>query len=91
MLKIYLIVIGIMSLTAFVSFAIDKRQAKEERRRIPEAVLLAFVDFGGAIGGLAAMYIFRHKTIFKTKFHFVITAWLAAILQIAILVYIMAV
>ena len=91
MLKIYLTAVGIMSLISFVAFAIDKRQAREERRRIPEAILLAFMDFGGAIGGLPAMYIFRHKAIFKTKFHFVLTAWLAAILQIAILVYIMVV
>ncbi|MBQ7836248.1 MAG: DUF1294 domain-containing protein [Clostridia bacterium] len=91
MLKIYLIVIGVISLITFIAFAIDKRQAKEERRRIPEAILLALMDFGGAVGGLIGMYALRHKTIFKTKFHFVITAWLASILQIAILIYIMVV
>ncbi|MBQ8475147.1 MAG: DUF1294 domain-containing protein [Clostridia bacterium] len=77
-----------MSLLAFLSFAIDKRLSKKEgRARIPEIVLLSMADFGGGLGALGGMYLFRHKTIFKTKYHFILSVWLAAVIQIALAMY----
>ena len=64
--KYYMIVYGafifIMSLIAFILYGVDKRKAKKELWRIPEAVLLNFGFFGGAIGALLGMKMFRHKT-----------------------------
>ncbi len=88
MLKSYLLVIGVMSLVTFIMFVIDKsRSKKENKSRIPESVLLSMIGFGGAAGGLLGMYSLRHKTIFKTKFHFIISVWAATFVQSAIAIY----
>lgn len=64
--KYYLIVYGafifLMSLVAFILYGVDKRKAKKGAWRIPEAVLLNFGFFGGAIGAMIGMKAFRHKT-----------------------------
>ena len=46
---------------------IDKQKAKKSKRRISEKTLFTLVFLGGGIGGIAGMYIFRHKTK-KTRF-----------------------
>ena len=61
---IYIIAINII--TFFVMF-IDKKKAQHGRYRISEKTLFTLVLLGGGIGGIAGMYIFRHKTQ-KTKF-----------------------
>ncbi len=89
MTRIYLYVTGIMSLLTFLIFGIDKLLSKKESNpRIPEVVLLGFSAFGGALGGILGRYLFRHKTVFRTKFHFSIGVWFSFIVQAAILVYI---
>ena len=40
----------------------DKRRARKNAFRIPEATLFAFSIIGGSIGMLIGMYTFRHKT-----------------------------
>ena len=40
----------------------DKQKAKKGKWRIPEKVLLGIGFIGGAVGALAAMQVFRHKT-----------------------------
>jgi len=62
MLKYYLIFIGVMSLITLILYGADKAKAKKHAWRIKEAVLLLFGVFGGALGGLLGMEIFRHKT-----------------------------
>ena len=52
----------IMSVIAFICYGRDKRLAKEKKWRTPEKVLLSLGFFGGSIGALAGMQIFRHKT-----------------------------
>ncbi len=52
---------------AFIAFFADKKFAAEKRKRIPEDMLLGLSFIGGAVGGLLAMTIFRHKTR-KLKF-----------------------
>jgi uncharacterized membrane protein YsdA (DUF1294 family) len=64
----------------FLLFGYDKFQAKRNGWRIPERVLLGLTLFGGGIGGLAGMLVFRHKTR-KNVF------WLAAIVGIGLLIY----
>ena len=61
-LLIYLGVILLMSLVAFIAYLSDKRKAQRGKWRIKESVLLGLGILGGAIGALAAMNIFRHKT-----------------------------
>ncbi len=59
---IYAAFLAVMSLIAIVLYHGDKKKAKSGKWRTPEAVLLGFGFFGGAIGALFAMNTFRHKT-----------------------------
>ena len=64
----------------FLLFGYDKFQAKQGGWRIPERVLLGLTLFGGGIGALAGMLVFRHKTR-KNIF------WVAAFLGIVLSIY----
>ena len=55
----YLILIN---LATFLLFGVDKRRARRQQWRIPEATLLTVAVLGGSIGAILAMQIFRHKT-----------------------------
>lgn len=67
----------------FLLFGYDKFQAKREGWRIPEKVLLGLSLFGGGLGGLAGMLVFRHKTR-KNIF------WFVTIVGIGLLIYLAA-
>lgn len=77
----YLILINLIT---FVLFFIDKEKAKRNRWRIRESVLLGISALGGALGGLVAMNLFRHKT--KTP-KFTYGMPLILVLQIFVFVY----
>ena len=51
-----------MNIVTFVTFGIDKNLAKNNKSRVSESTLVLMSALGGAAGGLAAMYLFRHKT-----------------------------
>ena len=51
----------INALTMLLMLA-DKSMARKNLWRIPESTLLTAAAFGGSIGALAGMYLFRHKT-----------------------------
>ncbi len=85
MLKIYLIIILIISAVAFFAYMIDKIKAKRGAWRIPEKVLLMLGFFGGAVGALASMQLFRHKT---RRWYFYAVNLLGLIWQVAVLVLI---
>lgn len=55
----YIIIINIVT---FILYGIDKWKAVHGKWRIREATLLGAAFVGGSVGGLAGMYIFRHKT-----------------------------
>ena len=57
----------IMNIWALYLFGQDKASAKRKQRRIREGKLLKVCFFGGAIGGIIGMNLFRHKTL-KKKF-----------------------
>lgn len=78
---LYFIIINIIGLLAM---GIDKWKAKNNRWRITENTLFLITIFGGGIGTVAGMYLFRHKTQ-KPKFTFGLPAIL--ILEIILIVY----
>ena len=89
MLNAYLIFIAVVSLITVIIFGADKKISKKENAvRVPEIILLSLISLGGAVGGLIGMYGFRHKTVFKDKFHFGIGLWISLILQIALGIFI---
>lgn len=68
-----------MNLAAFLCMGLDKRKAKSKRWRISEASLLVLCFFGGALGGLLGMLLFRHKT---RHLKFMVLAPLFLVLQL---------
>ncbi len=82
---IYLLIINIVT---FLSMGIDKYKAKKGKWRIQEKTLLTLVVLGGGIGGIAGMYVFRHKT---QKPRFFIGFPLIMIMQILIVIVIFTV
>ena len=66
-IKNILIYFLIINLISFLAMYIDKRKAKWGKWRIKESTLFTLVLLGGGIGGIAGMYVFRHKTK-KTRF-----------------------
>ena len=62
MLKVFLAILAVGSVVSFLLYGIDKSKAKRRAWRIPEKVLLLWGFLCGAVGALAAMQIFRHKT-----------------------------
>lgn len=62
---LYLISVNLLGL---IYFFIDKQKAKRQSWRTPEATLFTIAIFGGSIGCLLGMYLFRHKTRKRTFF-----------------------
>ena len=61
-MKFYLIILAVMSLAALILYGADKLKAKAGAWRISEAALLSVGFFGGALGALLGMKLWRHKT-----------------------------
>lgn len=78
---IYLLVINVI---AFLAMGLDKWKAKRGAWRIPEQTLMSLVLLGGGIGGIAGMYVFRHKT---KKVRFFVGFPVILILEIVACVY----
>ncbi len=57
-----LILFAVMSAFLFVMMALDKARARRGAWRISEKTLFVFALLGGAPGGTAGMFLFRHKT-----------------------------
>lgn len=53
---------ALINLITFSAFGIDKWKVKHDKWRIPESTLLVLAFFGGSLGALAGMKVFRHKT-----------------------------
>ena len=61
-LKNVIIYILTINIIGFIIMGVDKRKAKMMKWRIPEKTFFLVTLFGGGIGTIAGMYIFRHKT-----------------------------
>ena len=71
---------AVTSLFLFVLMAADKAKARRGAWRIPEKTLFVFALLGGAVGGTAGMFLFRHKTkhaLFRLGFPLLAAAQLA--------------
>ena len=79
LLYIYVIIINIVT---FFIYGLDKSRAKAGQWRIPEAQLIFLAVIGGAVGALAGMKVFHHKTR-KPKFK----TGVPAILIIQLIIY----
>ncbi|ATP41402.1 hypothetical protein CSE16_15795 [Solibacillus sp. R5-41] len=58
--------VSIVSLILCIYMYSDKERAKNKEWRISEKTLFTLAFFGGAIGGVIGMYLFRHKTKHNT-------------------------
>lgn len=78
---IYILIINVI--TFFIMW-FDKHEAKIGDWRVPERTLFLLVLLGGGIGGIAGMYVFRHKT---RKWYFKIGFPAILIMQIILVIY----
>ena len=78
---VYLLAVNI---AAFAVCGWDKLCAKRGMWRVPEKILLLLAILGGSVGAMAAMAIFRHKTL-HLKFRYGVP--LILILQLIGLIY----
>ena len=77
-LPAYLITINVISILVF---SIDKAQAKNNKRRVPEKVLHILELIGGVFGIIITMYLIHHKSS-KWQYYIVtyiiLLAWIFA-------------
>lgn len=76
--KILLCYLVLINIITFFSFGLDKYKAVASNRRTPEKTLLLLTIFGGSLGSLLGMKLFRHKT---QKFHFFVIAMLSLVIH----------
>lgn len=76
--------LAVINLAGFVSMGLDKKKARRNKWRIPEATLFLFAIFGGSAGCLLGMRVFHHKTQ-KPKFYIGIPVILGV--QLLVLLY----
>ena len=62
MIQLILLYLLIINAVSFLLMLIDKQKAQKNLWRIPERTLFTAAIFGGSIGTIAGMYLFRHKT-----------------------------
>ncbi|WP_219722284.1 DUF1294 domain-containing protein [Enorma phocaeensis] len=74
----------VMSAVTFCVFVYDKRQAEHGGWRVREFALLTLPLLGGALGGLLAMHLVRHKT---RVYHFSWGLPIMIALQVGLVVY----
>lgn len=82
--RILIVYLAVINIVTFLVFGIDKHRAVKQKFRIRVRTLFGLALAGGSLGGLLAMYLFRHKTR-KTLFTVGIPAIL--IVQAALLLF----
>lgn len=76
--------LGVLSLLALILYGVDKAKAKANAWRISEKTLLGAGFFGGSVGALLGMKLFRHKT---KHWYFWAVNLLGLIWQVGVLLY----
>ena len=82
--KISAVYLLVITAVTFAVYGWDKLCAKRGMWRVPEKILLLLAFLGGSVGAMAAMAIFRHKTL-HLKFRYGVP--LILILQLIGLIY----
>lgn len=59
---IFITYVLLVNLAGFVIMGLDKRYARDRKRRVPEKRLFALCAIGGSLGVLLGMRTWRHKT-----------------------------
>ena len=85
-MKLLLVYLVIINALGFLFMLADKRKAKRNLWRTPEAVLLLVAALGGSLGMLMAMRISRHKTL-HLRFALGVPAMLMAHIVILIFLF----
>ena len=62
LLYVYLGLMALMGVVAFISYGRDKKLAQKGAFRTPERTLLLLAFCGGCVGALFGMLLCRHKT-----------------------------
>jgi uncharacterized membrane protein YsdA (DUF1294 family) len=78
---------GVMSIAAFLAYAIDKSAARQRQQRIRENTLHLLALSGGWPGALAAQQLLRHKS---SKQSFQTVFWITVIVNCSALVCLVA-
>ena len=84
---IYIVALVVISIVTLILYGADKGRAKRGAWRISEKILLGFSFFGGAVGGLIGMGLFRHKT---KHWYFWVVNWIGLVWQIGLLIFLFA-
>ncbi len=84
-LNICFLIFLVWNFAVFILYGADKRRAKNGGQRIRERTLLAAAFLFGGIGAWLGMCLFRHKTRHK---RFVLTVPPAALIQIALIIFV---
>ena len=61
-MKTILLLLIAVNLVSFALYGLDKLKAKKGLWRVKESTLLLVAAFGGSVGALLGMEVFRHKT-----------------------------
>lgn len=62
LLKIALVYLVLINVLGFAQMGLDKRRARKEKWRVPEARLFLVALLGGSLGSWLGMQVFHHKT-----------------------------
>ena len=62
---LYILYLIAFNTPSFIMMGIDKNAAIKGNYRIPERTLMALAAFGGSLGAITGMLVFRHKTKHK--------------------------
>jgi len=85
-MKYYFIVLATFSVLALLLYGVDKLRAMKNRWRIPEKILLGLGFCGGALGAIAGMRLWHHKT---RHWYFWVVNILGLAWQLALAVYLL--
>lgn len=83
-MPLILLLLILLNLITFIVFGYDKQLAKNRKNRISERSLFLLLFFGGIIGGILGMLVFRHKT---NKNSFKLVVFGIVLLQLALLYF----
>ena len=87
-MEFFLIYLCIINALGFLLMRADKKKAIKGQWRIPEKLLMNVAVWGGALGCLLGMYIFRHKTRhlkFTLGVPFFLLVWIVLLVAMHIL------